>query len=203
MVQLLHNQRTTATGETLLQRLGWQVASSVSAHLSRIDRDKAKHHQLKPAVEFNAKQKALRFEKKQRAATVSELIARAAAQKQKTREKQRHYYHAKKRLLYDAEEMKKGGGAAVVEEKVVGVPTAQVVGRKRGRPRGGAAGHRDWRQRECKCKDSQEEEGVEADVAIVSAGAASGVRRPVLKALVMNRVVGVSSVSQRVGFNPG
>ena len=52
LVQLLHNQRTMATGQTLLQQLGWQVAPSVSAHLGRIDRDKAKHHQLKTAPEY-------------------------------------------------------------------------------------------------------------------------------------------------------
>ena len=57
LVQLLHNHRTRGTGESLLQQLGWQVADGVSMHLSRIDRDKAKHHQLKTAPAYNGRQK--------------------------------------------------------------------------------------------------------------------------------------------------
>ena len=108
----------------------------VSTQLGKIDRDKARHYQLKTAPTYNARQKALRLEKKERAATDSELIARAEAQKQKTRAKQRHYYSAKKQLLYEAEEKKKGGGA-VAKETVVAArgPAAEVVKRKRGRPR--------------------------------------------------------------------
>jgi hypothetical protein len=138
LVQLLHNHRTTATGESLLQQLGWQIADGVSTHLSRIDRDKAKHHQLKTTPSYNARQKALRVEKRERAATDTELIARAATLKQKTREKARHTYYAKKRLLYEAEEMKTGGRAAAVVERTDAVPPAAeavIQKRKRGRPR--------------------------------------------------------------------
>jgi hypothetical protein len=141
LMQLLHNHRTTATGESLLQQLGWQMADGVSAHLGRIDRDKAKHNQLKTTPKYNARQKALRLEKREREATDTELIAWAAALKEKAREKQRHKYHAKKRLLYEAEEMKKGGEAAalpaVVEGEAVTTQAAEVtvVKRKRGRPR--------------------------------------------------------------------
>ena len=66
LVQLLHNHRTRGTGQSLLQQFGWQVADGVSTHLDRIDRDKAKHHVLKAAPEYNARQKALLFEKKAR-----------------------------------------------------------------------------------------------------------------------------------------
>ena len=128
LVQLLHNHRTRATGESLLQSLGWQVMDGVSTQLGKIDRDKAKHHLIKTSPAYNSRQKALEFEKKARAAEDPQLIARAAAQKQKKREKQRHYYSVKKQLLYEAEGRKTEGGdtdAAAI----------QVVVRKRGRPR--------------------------------------------------------------------
>ena len=87
LVQLLHNHRTRATGESLLQGLGWQVTDGVSTQLGKIDRDKAKHHGIKTSPAYNGRQKAIRVEKKTRAAEDPELIARAAAQKQKKSEK--------------------------------------------------------------------------------------------------------------------
>ena len=175
LVQLLHNHRTRGTGESLLQQLGWQVADGVTTHLSRIDRDKAKHHQLKTVPEYNARQKALLSEKKQRAATDSGLVARAAAQKQKKGEKARHAYHAKKQLLYEAEEVKKGGGIAIVERTEVVAPAAEVVRRKRGRPR--KAVH--------PVGEGKENDGAEPS---------TGAERPVLKAVMTNRAVGVRLV---------
>ena len=59
LVQLLHNHRTRATGESLLQSLGWQVTDDVSTQLGKIDRDKAKHHQIKTSPAYNSRQKAL------------------------------------------------------------------------------------------------------------------------------------------------
>ena len=109
LMQLLHNHRTRATGESLLQGLGWQATDDVSTQLGKIDRDKAKHRQLKTSPAYNARQKALEFEKKARAATDVELIARAAAQKRKRNEKQRHYYSAKKQLLYEASGKEESG----------------------------------------------------------------------------------------------
>lgn len=129
LVQLLHNHRTRATGESLLQSLGWQVLDGVSTQLGKIDRDKAKHHQLKTSPAYNGRKKAIRVEKKTRAASDPELIARAAAQKQKKSEKQRHYYSAKKQLLYEAESRKTGGG----DTDAAATQVAAV--RKRGRPR--------------------------------------------------------------------
>ena len=129
LVQLLHNHRTRATGESLLQRLGWQVMGGVSTQLRNIDRDKAKHHLIKTSPAYNGRQKAIRVEKKTRTAADPELIARAAAQKQKKREKQRHYYSAKKQLLYEAEGRKAGGG----DTDAAAVQVAAVT--KRGRPR--------------------------------------------------------------------
>lgn len=129
LVQLLHNHRTRATGESLLHSLGWQVTDDVSTQLGKIDRDKAKHHETKTSPAYNGRQKAIRVEKKTRIATDPELIARAAAKKQKKSEKQRHYYSAKKQLLYEADGRKKG---------VVGDTDAAAVqglARKRGRSR--------------------------------------------------------------------
>ena len=184
LVQLLHNHRTRGTGESLLQRLGWQVADGVSTHLSRIDRDKAKHHQLKTAAENNARQKALLFEKKERAATDIELVARAAAQKQKTAEKARHAYHAKKQLLYKTEEVKKGGGPAAVETAVAA--PAEAVKRKRGRPRKAV---------QPVGEDRENDDAEPTKRNKVEAGAASaGAKRQVLKALVNHSVVGVRMV---------
>jgi hypothetical protein len=185
LVQLLHNHRTRQTGESLLQQLGWQVADGVSTHLSRIDRDKAKHHQLKTAAKYNARQKALRLEKKARAATDSELIARAEAQKQRAREKQRHYYSVKKQLLYEAKEMMKGGGAAVVERTEVVAPAADAVRTKRGRPRKAVQ----------PVATGKENDGAEnAKRVKVGADVAVSAERPVLKALMANRAVGVRLV---------
>jgi hypothetical protein len=190
LVQLLHNHRTTATGQSLLQQLGWQLEDGVSTQLSRIDRDKAKHHQLKTTPQYNARQKALQFEKRERAATDSELVARAAAQKQKAREKQRHIYHAKRQLLYQTEEMKKGGGAAVAEEKAVAAPAAEVVKRKRGRPRKTVQPVSGDKENEG--AKTTKRKKVDAEAALVPAG--TGAERPVLKALLTNRTVGLRLV---------
>ena len=190
LVQLLHNHRTRGTGESLLQQLGWQVAGGVSTHLGRIDRDKATHHVLKTAAEYNARQKALVFEKKARAAADVELIARVAAQKERARVKQRHYYIAKKQLLYEAEEVKKGGGAAMVERTEVVALVGEVVRRKRGRPRkavppvGGSKENDD--------AEPTKRKKVEEDAALVLANTSA--ERPVLKALMTNRTVGVRLV---------
>ena len=135
LVQLLHNHRTRATGESLLQSLGWQVTDDVSTQLGKIDRDKAKHHLIKTSPAYNGRQKALEFEKKARAAADVELIARAAAQKERKRVKQRHYYSAKKQLLYEAEKGKTGGGASGEKQAEVVASAVVAERRKRGRPR--------------------------------------------------------------------
>ena len=131
LVQLLHNHRTRATGESLLQSLGWQVADNVSTQLGKIDRDKTKHHQIKTSPANNGRQKAIRVEKKTRVAADPELIALAVVQKQKKREKQRHYYSSRKQLLYEAEGRETAGGDA--DGAAVTVET--VVTKKRGRPK--------------------------------------------------------------------
>ena len=64
--------------------------------LGKIDRDKAKHHEIKTSPAYNARQAAIRREKEQRAATDPELVARAEKQKDKRREKARAYYWVKK-----------------------------------------------------------------------------------------------------------
>ena len=134
LVQLLHNHRTRATGESLLQSLGWQVMDGVSTQLDKIGRDKAKHHQIKTSPAYNGRQKAIRIEKKTRTAEDPELIARAAAQKQKTREKQRHWYSARKQLLYEAngKEVKGTDESGEADGTASAGPVAT---KKRGRPK--------------------------------------------------------------------
>ena len=188
LVQLLHNHRTRGTGESLLQQLGWQVADGVSTHLGRIDRDKAKHHQLKTAPAYNARKKALLFEKKERAATDVELVARAAAQKLKTAEKARHTYYAKKQLLYAAKTGKGGEVAAATVQQAEMVATPEGVKRKRGRPRKTvqpvAGGKENSGAETAKKRRKGETEVREGP----------GVERPVLRAVMMNRAVGVRLV---------
>ena len=194
LVQLLHNHHTRVTGESLLQQLGWQVAGGVSTHLIKIDRDKAKHRQRKTAPSYNARQKALLLEKKERAATDIELITRAAAQKQKARVKQRHKYYAKKQLLYEAEEMKRGG---VGEERKEVAAVPELVKRKGGRPK----------KREAVEKEEAPKENTGGMRSPSPAGGETAKRtktdttksvisseRPALKALVRNSVVGVRLV---------
>ena len=135
LVQLLHNHRTRATGESLLQSLGWQIMGGVSTQLEKIDRDKAKHHQIKTAPAYNGRQKALEFEKKARAAADVELIARAAAQKERKRLKQRHYYSAKKQLLYEANGKEGRGTDENGEVDGTAAAVAVMATKKRGRPR--------------------------------------------------------------------
>ena len=134
LVQLLHNHRTRATGESLLQSLGWQVMDGVSTQLGKIDRDKAKHHLIKTSPAYNSRQKALEFEKKARAAADVELIARAAAQQERKRVRQRHYYSAKKQLLYEANRKEVKGTDESGEADGTAATTA-VATKKRGRPR--------------------------------------------------------------------
>ena len=88
-MQLLQNHRTRSTGESLLQDVGWQVVDGVSTQLGKVDRDKAKHHQIKTSPAYNGRQKAIRFEKKKRDAAGPEMIARAETQKQKTQHRSR------------------------------------------------------------------------------------------------------------------
>ena len=134
LVQLLHNHRTRATGHSLLQSLGWRMNDGVSTQLGKIDRDKAKHHQIKTSPVYNGRQRALRVEKKTRTAEDPELIARAEVQKQKTREKQRHWYSARKQLLYEAngKEVKGTDESGEADGTASAGPVAT---KKRGRPK--------------------------------------------------------------------
>ena len=106
----------------------------VSTQLGKIDRDKAKHHQIKTSPVYNGRQKALRVEKKTRTAEDPELITRAAAQKQKTREKQRHWYSARKQLLYEAKG-KEGRGTDDSAEADGTASAGPMAKKKRGRPK--------------------------------------------------------------------
>jgi hypothetical protein len=188
LVQLLHNHRTRTTGESLLRELGWEVMNGVSTQLGKIDRDKAKHHQIKTAAAYNARQKAIRVETKERDMTDGELIARAEKRKQKTRAKAWHYYSAKKQLLYEEKKKKEEGG----EEKTKGVEVdAAVVKKKRGRPRKNEA---EKENDEPAMSSSPSEMTKRKRVDALATVTAAGNERPVLNALVMNGAVGVNRV---------
>ena len=68
-----------------------------------------------------------------------------------------------------------------------------VVGKKRGRPRKAVQPVTLTGDKENANASTAKRKRVKADVALVSTGAESDVRWPVLKALVMNRVVGVET----------
>ena len=178
LLQLLHNHRTRTTGEALLQQLGWQVAEGVTTQLIRIDRDKAKHHQLKATPEYNARQKTIRFEKKMRAATDPELVARAEQKKKRAREKQRHYYSARKQLL-DEEKKKEREGEDVAEDGS--------RKKKRGRPR-----KRKPEEKENEAPAERKKKTATTPDSTVTA--LTDAQRPPLQAIVMNRRVGVRMV---------
>jgi hypothetical protein len=192
LVQLLHNHRTRTTGESLLQQLGWQVMEGVSTHLSRIDRDKAKHHQIKTAPSYNSRQKAIQRENKSRKETDNDLIAREEERRQKNREKQRHYYSVRKQLLYEAAEEKKEEGGVVGKKMVVDVGQ---VKKKRGRPRKKQAVEKGAAEKE---NDSPARSSSPSEMTkrrkVDTLSTAADTERPALKAMVMNRAVGVRLV---------
>jgi hypothetical protein len=196
LLQLLHNHRTRATGETLLRELGWQVMEGVSTHLSRIDRDKAKHHQIKTTPSYNARQKSIRMEKKARDAGDPELVALAEMRKGKAKEKQRHRYFAKKQLLYQekkGEEEKKGGDEEVEVEKggdSHNTAAAEDGQRKRGRPRKRKAEGKENVAPTAKRRGKRKKTDTTADSGTVLEDG----QRPLLRAIVMNRAVGVRMV---------
>lgn len=177
LLQLLHNHRTRTTGETLLQQLGWQMADDVATQLTKIDRDKAKHHQLKTAPEYNARQQAISKERKAREAADPELVARAALRKEKAREKQRHYYSARKQLLYEEKRKEK-------ERKGEDGTTKDGSKKKRGRPR-----KRKPEEKENEAPAEKKKRDTATD-----STALTDAQRPPLQAIVMNRTVGVKLV---------
>jgi hypothetical protein len=121
LVQLLHNHGATATAELIRQHLGWQVTEEVRAQWKKIDRDKAKHRQIKSDPSYNRRKRELEKERKVRSAEA----AAAAKEKKKKRKAAHHAYHVKKQLLYpDVEKVGK-------EE----VSSSSAGGKRRGRPR--------------------------------------------------------------------
>lgn len=199
LVQLLHNHRTRTTGESLLQQLGWQVREGVSTHLIRIDRDKAKHHQIKTAPSYNARQKAVRVEKKVRNQTDSELIDREEKKKEKAREKQRHYYSVRKQLLYEAEEEKREEKGGVAGKKTV--VDAGSVKKKRGRPRKKPMEEILEKENDSVARlSSSPGEIAKRRKVDTPATATVDIERPALKALVMNRAV--AAVGVRLVLHP-
>jgi hypothetical protein len=112
LVQLSHNHGFRSTGEWLCRELGWkEVSEEVLTLWQNLDRDRAKHHQIKINPSYNSRQKILEYENAARKKKIAELTSAAS----------KNSYSAKKQLLYP--EVGKTG-----KEEVV-------VPQKRGRPR--------------------------------------------------------------------
>jgi hypothetical protein len=193
LVQLLHNHGATATAGWIRDRLGWQVTEEVREQWRKIDRDKAKHRQIKSDPSYNRRKRQLEEERTTRSAETT------AATKEKKRERANqkavHRYHAKKQLLYEAEERKREGvGPVMGEEKVAAA--GEVVKRKRGRPKKSQMVDKEGAEKENSqsVTHSEEVQGpakrMKMDTATTTTAATSS-ERPALEALVSNRTVGM------------
>jgi hypothetical protein len=119
LVQILHNRGAATTAELVRERLGWQVTEEVRAQWRKIDRDKAKHRQIKSDPAYNRRKRELEKERKARNAEA------ATEAKEKRKKKRQHSYSVKKQLLYPEVTQKTGK-----EEASEGT-----AAKKRGRPR--------------------------------------------------------------------
>jgi hypothetical protein len=80
LVQLFHNHGVEKTADMVRQHLGWQVTEEVREQWRKIDRDKAKHREIKANPSYNRRQRELELERQAR-----KVEARAAAEKEKKR----------------------------------------------------------------------------------------------------------------------
>jgi len=102
LVQLLHNDGATCTAASIRELLGWEVKEEVREHWRKIDRDKAKHREIKSDPSYNRRKRQLdeaRITRSVQATTVT-MARTKEKQKEKTRKAKEHRYHAKKQLLY-------------------------------------------------------------------------------------------------------
>jgi hypothetical protein len=83
LVQLFHNHGVEATADKVRQQLGWQVTEGVREQWRKIDRDKAKHREIKADPSYNRRQRELALERQAR--KVEAKVAVAAAGKEKKR----------------------------------------------------------------------------------------------------------------------
>jgi hypothetical protein len=112
LVQLFHNHGVEKTADMVRQHLGWQVTEEVREQWRKIDRDKARHREIKADPSYNRRQRELELERQ-----VKKVEARAAAaaaeKEEKRREKEKekeektrkvssvkHTYSVRKRPLY-------------------------------------------------------------------------------------------------------
>jgi hypothetical protein len=131
LVQLFHNHGVEKTAEMVRQHLGWQVTEEVREQWRKIDRDKAKHREIKADPSYNRRQREIALERQARKVEVK-TVAKSAAKEEKRRERERmkagkgkeektrkvvtvaHTYNVRKRPLYadvrmmDGKEEKRG-----------------------------------------------------------------------------------------------
>jgi RecA-family ATPase len=125
LVQLFHNHGVEATAEMVRHHLGWQVTEEVRQQWRKIDRDKAKHREIKADPSYNRRQWEIALKRQARKAE-AKAAAEAVAKEEKRKERETmkaekgkeektrmvatvaHTYSVKKRPLY-ADVEKTGG----------------------------------------------------------------------------------------------
>ena len=117
LVQLFHNHGVEKTAEMVRQRLGWQVTEEVREQWRKIDRDKAKHREIKADPSYNRRQREIEVARKAKREG-EKAAAEGAKKEEKRKERERakaekgkeektrkvmtvkHTYSVKKRPLY-------------------------------------------------------------------------------------------------------
>lgn len=129
LVQLLHNHGATATASWVREHLGWQVTEDVRDHWRKIDRDKAKHRQIKSDPSYNRRKRQLEEERKARSAEATAATKEKRKEKEKKKKKAAaHRYHVKKQLLYPGVD---GAAAATGTAEIAEENRSSLRGRKR------------------------------------------------------------------------
>jgi hypothetical protein len=88
LVQLFHNHGVEKTAEKVRQHLGWQVTEEVREQWRKIDRDKAKHREIKAHPAYNRRQRELELERQARKVE-AKMAAAADEKEEKGREKEK------------------------------------------------------------------------------------------------------------------
>jgi hypothetical protein len=200
LVQLLHNYGATAAAGWIRDRLGWEVTEEVRGQWRRIDRDKAKHRQIKSDPSYNRRKRQLEEERKARSAEAT-AATKGRRKERGVNKTGEHTYHVRKQLLYEAEERKRDevAAAAVMEEGKVAA-ASDLVKRKRGRPKKGQVVDKERAEKENSQSVTHSEEVREPAIRkrmkmdttpTVTTTAATSSERPALEALASNRSVGM------------
>jgi hypothetical protein len=105
LVQLFHNHGVEKTAEKVRQHLGWQVTEEVREQWRKIDRDKAKHREIKAHPAYNRRQRELELERQARKVE-AKMAAAADEKEEKGREKEKEKEKEKEEKRRDKEKEK-------------------------------------------------------------------------------------------------